>query len=66
MITIINHNTRTSALMSELAFAHEVGHNLGAEVDWFEMIFCFDSRSKHFYFSMIMKNVKAILHMVIL
>lgn len=32
MITIINHNTRTSSLMTELTFAHEVGHNLGAEV----------------------------------
>lgn len=32
MITVINHNTRTSALMTELTFAHEVGHNLGAEV----------------------------------
>jgi hypothetical protein len=32
MITVINHNTRTSSLMSELTFAHEVGHNLGAEV----------------------------------
>ncbi|CAF1419948.1 unnamed protein product [Rotaria magnacalcarata] len=33
MITVINHNTRTSALMTELTFAHEVGHNLGAEHD---------------------------------
>jgi hypothetical protein len=32
MITVINHNTRTSSLMTELTFAHEVGHNLGAEV----------------------------------
>ncbi len=32
MITVINHNTRTSALMTELTFAHEVGHSLGAEV----------------------------------
>ena len=32
MITVINHNTRTSSLMTELAFTHEVGHNLGAEV----------------------------------
>ena len=32
LITIINHNTRTSALMTELTFAHEVGHSLGAEV----------------------------------
>ncbi|UJR16435.1 hypothetical protein I4U23_003337 [Adineta vaga] len=32
MITIINHNTRTSALMTELTFAHEIGHSLGAEV----------------------------------
>ncbi|CAF0765915.1 unnamed protein product [Adineta steineri] len=33
MITVINHNTRTSSLMTELTFAHEVGHNLGAEHD---------------------------------
>ncbi|CAF3951732.1 unnamed protein product [Rotaria sordida] len=33
MITVINHNTRTSALMTELTFSHEVGHNLGAEHD---------------------------------
>ncbi|CAF0780039.1 unnamed protein product [Didymodactylos carnosus] len=33
MVTIINHNTRTSSLMTELTFAHEVGHNLGAEHD---------------------------------
>jgi hypothetical protein len=32
MITVINHNSRTSSLMTELTFAHEVGHNLGAEV----------------------------------
>ena len=32
MITVINHNTRTSALMTDLTFAHEVGHSLGAEV----------------------------------
>lgn len=32
MITIINHHFRTSALMTELTFAHEVGHSLGAEV----------------------------------
>ncbi|CAF1116655.1 unnamed protein product [Rotaria sp. Silwood1] len=33
MITVINHNTRTSALMTELTFSHEVGHSLGAEHD---------------------------------
>ncbi|CAF1195014.1 unnamed protein product [Adineta steineri] len=33
MITIINHNTRISALMAELTFAHEIGHSLGAEHD---------------------------------
>jgi len=33
MITVINHNSRTSSLMTELTFAHEVGHNLGAEHD---------------------------------
>jgi hypothetical protein len=32
IITVINHHTRTSALMTELTFAHEVGHSLGAEV----------------------------------
>ena len=32
VITIINHHFRTSALMTELTFAHEVGHSLGAEV----------------------------------
>jgi len=32
IITVINHNTRTSALMTELTFAHEIGHSLGAEV----------------------------------
>lgn len=33
IITVINHHTRTSALMTELTFAHEVGHSLGAEHD---------------------------------
>jgi len=32
IITVINHHTRISALMTELTFAHEVGHSLGAEV----------------------------------
>jgi disintegrin and metalloproteinase domain-containing protein 10 len=32
VITVINYNTRTSALVTELTFAHEVGHSLGAEV----------------------------------
>jgi hypothetical protein len=40
MITVINHNTRTSALMTELTFAHEVGHSLGAEVLFRYFFFC--------------------------
>jgi disintegrin and metalloproteinase domain-containing protein 10 len=32
IITVINHHTRVSTLMSELTFAHEIGHSLGAEV----------------------------------
>ena len=32
LITVINHHNRISGLMADLAFTHEVGHSLGAEV----------------------------------
>jgi disintegrin and metalloproteinase domain-containing protein 10 len=38
IITIINHHTRISPLVTEITFTHEVGHNLGAEV-FFRILF---------------------------
>ncbi len=63
MITVINHNTRTSALMTELTFAHEVGHSLGAEVFILKLFILSDFC---FVCSMMMKYVEAMRHMVII
>ena len=32
VITVINHHSRVSSIMTDLTFAHEIGHSLGAEV----------------------------------
>jgi len=69
MITVINHNTRTSSLMTELTFAHEVGHNLGAEVRILYHIsrnFLDKDYIYIYLFSMMMKSVVVMQLMVII
>jgi len=67
MITVINHNTRTSSLMTELTFAHEVGHNLGAEVcKSYQIEKSFLDKKNRFLCSMMMKNVVGMQLMVII
>jgi hypothetical protein len=65
IITVINHHTRTSALVTELTFAHEVGHSLGAEV-FIQNLFGNLMKTEFFVCSMMMKYAEEMRHMVIL